>query len=413
MKTSPLLLLFALIAISVSCQKEEVNPKPTPEPDYRAFTSFRDFNATLENLLSQPDISQQRIDDFLDSLKENQLIPFVMNDSVAFLYRGDVSSVAWAGDFNGWNPAAAGYQGEKIAESNIFRMTQSYPHDARLDYKIVVNGNSWNLDPSNPLVQYSGFGPNSELRMPGWVFPAETVLQAGVVRGTLSENNVIQSIPWNLNYDVQYKVYTPYNYAAQSNLPVIYVTDGHEYANDRMGAMVIVLDNLIYQGQIQPVIAVFIDPRNPSNPGQNRRIQEYRANILFARFVAQELVPVVDAAYKTNRAANQRAILGTSLGGWNSAYFGLTFPDVFGLIAIHSPAFDSNIINNYATALLLPLKIYMSTGVINDTQFQARSMRTVMNEKGYPLLYKEVNEGHSWGNWRALIDEPLLYFFGS
>jgi len=24
-----------------------------------------------------------------------------------------------------------------------------------------------------------------------------------------------------------------------------------------------------------------------------------------------------------------------------------------------------------------------------------------------------VNEGHSWGNWRALIDEPLIYFFGT
>jgi len=54
----------------------------------------------------------------------------------------------------------------------------------------------------------------------------------------------------------------------------------------------------------------------------------------------------------------------------------------------------------------------MSTGVIFDTQNQARAMRDIMIQKGYPLLYKEVNEGHSWGNWRALIDEPLIYFFG-
>lgn len=141
-------------------------------------------------------------------------------------------------------------------------------------------------------------------------------------------------------------------------------------------------------------------------------MQEYTANIRFARFVAEELVPAIDAAYKTNPAADKRAILGTSLGGWNSAYLGLTFPNVFGLIAIHSLAFDANIINDYAASPLLPLKIYMSTGVINDTQYQARSMKTVLNERGYPLLYKEVNEGHSWGNWRALIDEPMIYFFG-
>jgi enterochelin esterase family protein len=245
MKTTTIILLSALFSITVSCKKEEINPKPTPEADYGTFTSFRDFNNALENLLSQSDISQQRIDDFWDSLKENHQIPFIMNDSAAFLYKGSATSVAWAGDFNGWNPAAAGYQGEQIAGSNIFRMVQTFPHDARLDYKIVVNGNNWILDSSNPLIQYSGFGPNSELRMPGWVFPEETQLQTGVVRGNLSENSIIQSISENLNYTVQYKVYTPYNYATQSNLPVVYVTDGHEYADDRMGAVVTVLDNLI------------------------------------------------------------------------------------------------------------------------------------------------------------------------
>jgi enterochelin esterase family protein len=62
---------------------------------------------------------------------------------------------------------------------------------------------------------------------------------------------------------------------------------------------------------------------------------------------------------------------------------------------------------------MLPLKIYMSTGTIFDTQEKARQMRDILTEKNYPLLYKEVNEGHSWGNWRALIDEPLVYFFGT
>lgn len=38
-------------------------------------------------------------------------------------------------------------------------------------------------------------------------------------------------------------------------------------------------------------------------------------------------------------------------------------------------------------------------------------MRSVMQEKGYPLEYIEVNQGHSWGNWRALLEEPLVYFF--
>jgi len=126
-----------------------------------------------------------------------------------------------------------------------------------------------------------------------------------------------------------------------------------------------------------------------------------------------ELVSFIDANYKTNSSEDARAILGTSLGGWNSAYFGFTRSDKFHLIGIHSPAFDDAIIQNYSKSVLLPLKIYMSTGVIYDTQDQARSMKTVFENKGYSLQYKEVNEGHSWGNWRALIDEPLIYFFGN
>jgi hypothetical protein len=39
-------------------------------------------------------------------------------------------------------------------------------------------------------------------------------------------------------------------------------------------------------------------------------------------------------------------------------------------------------------------------------------MRALFEAKGYPLQYIEVNEGHSWGNWRGLLAEPLMYFWG-
>lgn len=334
-----------------------------------------------------------------------------MNDSVAFLYQGTSSSVMWVGDFNGWS-TSAGYSGTKIDNTDVWMAEKVFPSDARLDYKIIVDGN-WLLDPRNSFIQYSGFGPNSELRMPEWEYPMETILGEGVVRGQLSENFTIQSQAANLNYTVQYRVYTPAEYNVLSDLPVIYVTDGHEYSNEVMGSMLTVLDNLIFNETIQPIIAVFIDPRNPSNLSENRRGSQYTGNIKFANFVADELVPVIDAAYKTNSNPTARAILGTSLGGWNSAFFGLERSDVFQLIAIHSPAFSNDIIQSYFDSPLLPLKVFMSTGVIYDTEDQARAMKEVMDQKEYPILYKEVNEGHSWGNWRALIEEPLVYFFAN
>ncbi len=400
------ILLLLLVAIG-SCKKTESEPVPQPQARFR-FETLAALNRYMDSLAVQPEAEQQ-FDRLWDTLKAQKRIPYTLNDSVIFLYKGS-SQPVWVGDFNGWNPGSDGWKGNQIAQSGFWRLQKRFPSDARLDYKLAM-GNNWINDPANPNIQYSGFGPNSFFAMPDWVFPEETRLNEGVERGTLSERQIIHSQAQNLGYDVAYKVYTPYNYQQQSNLGVIYVTDGQEYADDKLGAMRIVLDNLIFSGAIKPVVAVFIDPRDPATPAINRRMSEYTANPRFADFVADELVAAIDNTYKTDPRAGKRAILGTSLGGWNSAYLGMRRPETFGLIGIHSPAFDNAIIQQYEESQSLPLKVFMSTGTIYDTQERARAMRDIMLAHNYTLSYIEVNQGHSWGNWRGLIDDVLLFFF--
>jgi enterochelin esterase-like enzyme len=378
-------------------------------PEYGNFDSFSDFENRLTLIANEPDdeVRQSAMQEFWDSLRANKQIPFVLNDSVAFLFKGDGNDVFWAGDFNGWNPSR--WEGERVGLSDVFIYTTTLPSDARLDYKIVIDGN-WKLDPSNDYVQYSGWGPNSELRMPEWKLAVETLAREDIAKGDLSDNRLIQSE--NLSYSVQYKVYTPSNYAELDKIPVIYVTDGHEYADQKLGAMVTILDNLIYDEFIEPIIAVFIDPRNPSDLSINRRAEEYRGNQLFIDFVADELTNTIEAEYKASALAQDRAILGTSYGGLNSGYFGVRRSDKFNLIGIHSPAFTQDVIDEYKNATKLPLTFYLHTGVIYDTKDQAQAMREVLSSKGYDLEYIEVNQGHSWGNWRSYIRQPLELFFG-
>ena len=404
----PCLQFLAIITILVGCAKVKRPPENNPSISYHEFKSYEDFKTTLTNIASMEDPLEREnsLSILWDSLKFNKQIPFVNKDSVAFLYKGDSDSVYWAGDFSGWKPVK-GFQFEK---TNVWMLEKKFPLDARLDYK-VVQDSIWTLDPDNSYVQYSGWGPNSELRMPDWKYPQETILIDGVNRGNLSDNKIISASPKTLGYNLQYKVYTPFGYEDQSNLSTIYVTDGQEYADERLGSMLTILDNLIYQNKIDPIIVIFIDPRNPDNLRENRRADQYRGNLKFANFVADELAPIIDSNYNTNSSADARAILGTSYGGWNAGYFGVARSDKFHLIAIHSPAFDTNVIDSYSNSELLPLKIFMSTGVINDTEDKTRSMKTVLDAKGYPLHYIEVNEGHSWGNWRALTEESLVYFF--
>lgn len=392
----------------------QVDAWPSRDSLYISYEAFKD---SLTEAVASEDTRQ--LDVLWERLIQAHQVPYVQGNSVAFLYRGDAASVAWNGDFNQWSrDQSFANQGTRLGNSDLWILEQSFPADARLDYKIVVDDQQWMLDPNNPIQQWSGFGPNSVLAMPDYVFPAETIAREGGSQGTLGEEKRIQSE--HLGYEVQYRVYTPASYDALSSLPTLYVTDGHEYAADQLGSLQTVVDNLIADQRIQPIIVVFVDPREPGNPNNNRRGSEYALNKkVFADFLAEELVPAIDAAYKSNPSPESRGILGTSLGGIFSTYVGAAKPDVFRRIAIHSPAYFFDIQNGgdlvyemYAAADRLPLKMFMSVGTVHDGQQEALRMKALLDDKGYDLHYVEVNEGHSWGNWRALVDEPLLYFWG-
>jgi enterochelin esterase family protein len=390
-------LMTLLLLASAACR----SPSRGQAPE---FTSFDVFVDTLESVAR--DGERKDVSVFWNSLVDNEQVPFVLGDRVAFLYKGRARSVSWVGDFTQWQNGPA-LDGHRVGRSNIWIAYATFPTNARLEYRIVVNDREEVPDPANPLQQWSGFGPSSVVAMPDYVFPQETNPRDDVPPGDLCAPAEIAST--SLGYRINYQVYTPAEYEALTDLPVIYVTDGHEYTDARMGSMPTVLDNLIADGRIQPVLAVFIDPRDPET-GDNRRESEFLGNPDYAAFLAQELVPLIDSTYRTHQAADRRAILGMSYGGVNAAYCGWAYPDVFHLVAMQSPAFigDATIYDRYTSSDRLPLRIFMSTGYPWD--FDARAMKAILEDKGYDLMYIEVPEGHSWGQWRAQLDDLLIYF---
>jgi enterochelin esterase-like enzyme len=400
-------LLFCSVLFSQN-NKTDANP-------YK-FDSYGSFKKELIRIndIEDENSRKEQTDNLWKFLKESNRIPFTFNDTAAFLYRGEAKSVSFQGDFTGWGSVKnIKVQADKLNNSDIWLLECKFPADARIDYKLVLNDTSWMLDPNNKYTQMSGFGPNSELRMPKWIYPDETIKQKNTPSGTLTE---LLSIHSNfLNYDVNYRVYFPDNYFEMKNLPVIYVTDGHEYADYEKGSMIIVLDNLIAQKRIKPVIAVFIDPREPGKPQNNRRELEFLLNDKYINFVSKELVSKIDKDYKTNPSADCRGILGTSYGGVFTTNLGLTKSDTFHLIGIMSPAYwrFQKLYDMYKDSPKLPLKIFMSCGTQNDGENLARGMKNLFEKKGYPIQYKETNEGHSWGNWRGLLDDMLIYFYGN
>ncbi|NDJ76929.1 MAG: hypothetical protein GYB65_11795 [Chloroflexi bacterium] len=399
MKKCVLVLLSVLLVVAgLPAQAQDGDP---------AYASFDEFQAALDDALASGNI-----DGWWQTIIDAGQMPLTFDNTAVFLYRGEGDTVEWRGDFNGW-ASTPDFMGERQGDTDLWMLVQQFPTDARLDYKIVVDGSTWLLDDLNPYQQVGGYGPNSELRMPDYV-PSTTIEpRDDITPGTLGQDTTIFSE--SLGYQVNYRVYTPANYSELDDLPVIYVTDGQEYANPEMGSMTIVLDNLIAVGTIQPVIAVFVDPRDPNNLDVNRREEEFLVNPAYGTFLATELVPLIDILYDTNPTAAARAILGTSYGGLNAVYTAMNHSDTFGMVASQSPAFRGapEVIPAFEAAGPLPLKVFMCQGAIWDDIDNTRQVRDILQDQGYDLLYIEVNEGHSWGNWRALLDDMLIYFFGT
>ncbi len=350
-----------------------------------------------------------------NALSQSKKIPFIKEDSVVFLYRGSAKSVQWMGDFNGW-----GYDkkfntiGKHIPNTDIWYLKSSFPKNARLDYKIIIDDKNWILDPENPYQQWSGIGggsPNSELRMPLWKEDEWLTTKENSPHGKV-ESDILMSSKV-LGYQINYSIYIP-AIRTSTPLPVIYVTDGYEYLHPKMGNMITVLDNLIAAKKIKPVIAVFIDHREPIDRTNNKRMEELAMNAKYLRFFTDELIPKIESAYPVEKSAGGRAILGTSMGGLNAAYFVFAKPEVFSMAGIQSPAFYTrpqiySLCNNPTNT---KVKISMTAGLINDTSESGQKMKGVFEGNACEYHYREVNDGHSWGNWRNLIDDILIDLFG-
>ena len=235
-------------------------------------------------------------------------------------------------------------------------------------------------------------------------------LSSSFAAGVLTDNIVYKS--QLLGYAMQYRVYTPENMTTDQIYPTIYMTDGPGYIEQ--GRIVAVLDRMIEQRQIKPVIAVFVDHRDPDNLRINRRNDELLCNLNYMDFFVSELITEVEENYPAQNDRAGRVIQGLSFGGLNAACFGLSASDYFYGLSMHSPAntrYMRIVTDEYAKYDRLPLKIFMSVGNENDNRRAVRDFKTLLEEKGYDLKFIQNNKDHEWANWRPLIDDALLTFF--
>jgi len=215
-----------------------------------------------------------------------------------------------------------------------------------------------------------------------------------------------------LGYDLHYRVHVPEGFEQEKNLAVLFVTDGQSYI--KRGKLPRELNRLMNAGRIAPVVTVFVDARNPDDSSINRRNSQFMCNKNYLEFFRSELIPKIEASYAVGQAASDRTILGVSFGGLNAACFGLMGSDLFSGIGMHSPATHpvASLLPAYQKLEKLPLKVFLTTGFPYDNSASNRKFRSILRDKGYELKYIEVEADHDWDNWRPLMDDTLLYFYG-
>lgn len=371
-----------------------------PVNDIEEEPVFQDFLDWLGG--AEPDERAALVDSFMTDAAPGGF-PILEDTLAHFVYRGNaVSSVGVPGDFNGWNPNSD--RMTRVQGTDFFYRTKTFETDARLDYKFVLNGSQWILDPLNPSTMMGGFGPNSELAMPGYVQPEEVLYRADIAHGELS-SFIFRSDILNNNRTV--RVYLPpgYDVKTEKRYPTLYVNDGGEYMT--IAAMNNVVDYLIDRGELEEVIVVFVNPVN--------RNTEYWMNAAYKNMVVTELVPYIDASYRTLVEPSSRGIMGASLGGLTSRYVSFEHPDVFGLCASQSGAFyvvGDDMVRAISDGPLEDIRMYLDWGTYEAEIAESNyDVRDALVDKGYSVALFEYNEGHSWGSWRAHTDDILKALF--
>lgn len=125
-------------------------------------------------------------------------------------------------------------------------------------------------------------------------------------------------------------VYTPPFYeASKDRYPVLYLQHGwgeDETAWSTQGHANLIMDNLIADGKTQPFIIVMTyGMTNSAIFGQANRFD----HSAFEKVLVDELVPYVDAHFRTKADKAHRAMAGLSMGGMETHAITLKRPEVF------------------------------------------------------------------------------------
>ena len=191
-----------------------------------------------------------------------------------------------------------------------------------------LNPKRYRVDPKSvDAAEYRG---NSVLEMPG--APPHPWLDArpGVPGGRIEKHRFKSAA---LNNEREIAIYLPPTYSPRAEpYPLLVLFDEDAYLS--LVPTPTILDNLISEGRIPPVIALLV-----GNAKDDARDRELLCNPGFMGALVTEVLPWAHGLYNFTRDPRQTVVAGSSLGGLAAACAGLWHPETFGNVLSQSGAF--------------------------------------------------------------------------
>lgn len=238
--------------------------------------------------------------------------------------------------------------------------------------------------------------------------------------------------------DRRLTVYTPPGYDNSKNkYPVLYLlhgSGGDEEAWTALGRVPNIMDNLIAQGKILPMIVVMPNgnPSKQAAPGATKENFSYRP--VMSQFLPNfregtyemsfpEIMNFIDARFRTKSEKAQRAVAGLSMGGFHSALISANHPDLFDYVGLFSPGTPSNTLDTtwsayknldekFALQKKKGFKLYWIAVSKADFLYEnLQAYKKRLDKLQFPYTSFESERGHIWSNWRAYMLQftPLLF----
>jgi endo-1,4-beta-xylanase len=139
-----------------------------------------------------------------------------------------------------------------------------------------------------------------------------------------------------INADVSYMIWFPPDYEQErdARYPVLYELPASGGTPRRNTPNIVNrVEKAIRDHRISPMIIVGV----PSLRGNTMYCDSRDGEFPLETVIIQDLIPHLDATYRTVASREGRAVDGFSMGGFGAAHLGLKFPEVFGVVSIMAP----------------------------------------------------------------------------